>query len=854
MSLLRERLFLVDTFGLIFRAYYGRARAQVPGLRTASGLPTEAVYVFNNMLQKLLQDHEPDYLAAVWEGSGPTFREGIYPEYKANREQMPEDLAVQLPYIKELLECWNVQVLAEDGFEADDTIGSLAAQASKGAVDVWVVSSDKDLMQLVRDGVTMYNPMKDETYGPADVEEFLGVKPANVTDFLALKGDSVDNIPGAPGIGDKGAQQLIAAYGDIEGIIERAPDVKRKTYRESLENHADQIRLSKRLASLDTSGSLALDLESVRRTEADSERLLDLYRRLEFRSLASRLESGSDVEPDVALRVFESGEQFDEWLASATGPIAVAAPASGEAEGIGLSADAEESWMLPTGLASHAKALIEGGEREIWVHDWKSAIHSFRAMGWSFPRASDDTMLMAFLNDSSRTNYSLQKTVERRLGSTWKDDPAFAASRTRALRETLRPGLAGDGLEDVYEAIELPLAPVLARMEAAGVRLEPAVLSALSARLEEHIRTLSQEIHSLAGEEFNINSPQQLSKILYERLGLTAPRKRGKTKSLSTSSDILDAIASEHPIVSKVLEWRHDSKLKSTYVDALPKLVDADGRLHTTFNPTGSATGRLSSLNPNLQNVPTRTEAGKEIRRAFVPDDGAELVALDYSQIELRLLAHMSEDPKLLGAFQRGEDIHTITASEVLGIPTALIGPEERHRAKAVNFGIIYGLSAFGLSQQLGIPQRSARDYIELYFERYGVVKEFLARTVAETAETGYSRTLFGRRRPIPDLGSKNPSARAMAERIAVNSPIQGSAADLIKKAMVVADAALSREGFRSRIILQIHDELILEAPSDEVEPVAACVKEAMETAGQLAVPLQVDVKVGPNWADLQAR
>jgi DNA polymerase-1 len=860
MSVTRPRLFLVDTFGLIFRAYYGRARSAVQAMRTSAGLPTEAVYVFNNMLKRILEDHRPEHIAAVWEGQGPTFRERIYPKYKANREKMPEDLATQLPYIKRLLECWNVPVLQEDGYEADDTIGRLAVHAAERGVDVWIVSSDKDLMQVVREGVALLDPMKKTRYQSSDVERFLGVKPEHVSDYLALRGDPVDNIPGAPGIGVKGAQQLIKAYGDIEQIIQHAGEVKRKTYRESLQNNAEQIRLSKRLASLDTAGSLRLDLEGAKQRPPDPDQLLEFYRELEFNSLAIQMEATfGQQKAESEARTFESAEEFRDWLDRSSGPLAIAVLGAEErrnagtvAEGIGFSLGRGELWRLPAKFVPHARELLETGGREIWVHDWKSAIHALDALGIAFRKAADDTMLMAFLTDSSRTNYSLSKTVERRLGTKWEPDAAVAAAHTRTFRERLDGEIDKMELRPLYETVELPLVPVLARMESAGILLDPSVLANLSLRLGQDIDALGEEIHGLAGRKFNIGSPKQLGEVLYQDLGLPTPRKRGKTKAPSTASDILESLADKHPIPGKVLNWRQFSKLRNTYVDVLPKLVGPDGRLHTTFNPTGSATGRLSSLNPNLQNVPARTALGREIRKAFVAQPGWQLVAADYSQIELRVLAHMSGDPKLVDAFLSGADIHVQTAAEVLGIPTALVGPEERYRAKAVNFGIIYGLSPFGLAKQLGITRRSARDYINRYFERYGTIKAFIAETVERTKARGFSQTLFGRCRPVRDLGSRNATARRFAERIAVNSPIQGTAADLIKKAMVTTDGALRERGLRARMLLQVHDELLIEAPHDEIARVAGLVKCEMEGAAELKVPLVADVKIGPNWRDLE--
>jgi len=860
MGLVSPRIFLVDTFGLIFRAYYGRARSSVGSLRTSAGMPTEAVYVFNNMLKAMLEEQQPDYVVAVWEGHGPTFRDEIFPEYKANREAMPEDLALQLPYIERILKAWNVAVLSEDGYEADDTIALLTQQASKHGIEVVIVSSDKDLMQLVGEGVSQWNPTKDMLYKPSDVREFLGVEPSQVADLLALKGDSVDNIPGAPGIGDKGAQQLIAAYGDIEGIISHAAEVKRKTYRESLQNHADQVRLSKRLATLDTSGDLQLDLESARRKAENTDELLGCYRELEFSKLANQLESGPGGPPaEISSRTFESAEQFDEWLAAASGPVAMAVltddardPTGQPQLQIGFAAQPDQAWRLPPELLPRAKALLEAGERDICVHDWKSAIHALGEVGVGFPRAADDTMLMAFLADSSRTNYELKKTVERRLGHSGSDDAGRAANQTLALHDTIRGDIDRMELRSIYEEIELPLAPVLASMEAKGILLESQALAEFSVQLKKSIDELSSEVLELAGRDFNIGSPKQLGDILYVHLGLPQPQKRGKTKAPSTASDVLEGLRDKHAIVGKVLDWRQHTKLKSTYVDALPLLVAADGRLHTTFNPTGSATGRLSSLNPNLQNIPTRTPLGREMRKALVAPPGCQFVSADYSQVELRVMAHLSGDPNLIAAFASGEDLHQRTASEVLGILPTLVGPDERSRAKAVNFGIIYGLSAFGLAKQLNIPQGDARDYIRLYFERYSKVKQFKEDTIEQTKRTGFSRTLFGRRRPVPDLDSKNHTARSMAERIAVNSPIQGTAADLIKKAMLATDAALKQERLRARIVLQIHDSLLVETPEEEVATVSELLKAEMETVASLAVPLVVDIKTGPNMRDLE--
>ena len=864
----RPRLFLIDTFGLIFRAFYGRARSSLPSMRTAAGLPTEAVYVFANMINRLVSEHRPEYIAAVWEGRGPGFREELFPQYKANREEMPEDLARQLPYIERLLAALNVPVLAEDGYEADDTIGLLAGQASARGVEVRIVSSDKDLMQLVGPNVRLMNPMKnDALYDEAGVERFMGVKPSQVVDLLALKGDSVDNIPGAPGIGDKGARQLIADYGSVENAVARAEEVKRKAYRESLQNNAAQIELSKKLASIVTDGKLRLDLDALTLRAPDLAKLGEFYREVEFNSLLSKLEGSPAAAPaaETVERNLESAADLENWLAEADGPIAVHidARSAGDlyAGGIAFAARSGEAALLPAKTFDAAKTFLESDRPKI-VHDWKSTIHALGRRGIGLAGVTDDTMAAAFLVDSSRTDYSLAKTAARRLGAAFDKSPAQSVGFVCELRKSLADDLDRLDLRGIYGAMEMPLAPVLARMEQAGVLLDKAALAELSNDLGDKAAELEKDIHELAGRLFNIGSPKQLAGVLFTDLGLPEPGKRGKSGTPSTASEVLETLAVEHPIAAKVLDYRQFTKLKSTYVDALPEAVSpTTGRLHTTFNPTGSATGRLSSSNPNLQNIPVRTEYGRRIRAAFTAEPGRQLIAADYSQIELRVLAHLCGDETLVDAFRRGEDIHTRTAAEVFGIAPLLVGDDERRKAKAVNFGIIYGLSPFGLAKQLGIPQREAREYIERYFDRYAAVRKFVEETIDAARRTGFSKTMFGRLRPIGDLDSRNAAAERTAgnkllrlnpaERIAINSPIQGAAADLIKLAMLRVDERLRRERLQARMLLQVHDELLFEAPQSEVETVGKLAKEEMEGAASLNVPLIADIKAGPNWRDM---
>lgn len=853
------RLFLIDAFGLIFRAFYGRARSPVPSMRTSKGVPTEAVYVFLNMLRKLLSEHNPDYLAVVWEGEGPTFRDHAFEDYKANREAMPEDLATQLPLIQRLLEAMRTPIVKADGFEADDSIGALAKQSADHDIDVYVVSSDKDLMQLVRDRVWFLNPSKNNMiYDDAGVKEFMGVEPLQVIDLLALKGDAVDNIPGAPGIGEKGALQLIEAYGSVEGAMEHADEVKRKTYRESLRNHQDQILLSKKLATIDVNAPVTLDLEGLRIVEPDIDALRDLYTELEFNSLLSALEGPAPEESGTTSRIFESGEEFSAWLSDQTAtPISVWVDLTPTEElfdaSITFCAETGSAVQLRSDDRDAAKAFLEDSTQPKRVHDAKTSIHALRKVGIELNGVVDDTMLGAFLVDSSRTDYSLPKTAARVLSVQPDGDPCRSVDLVHRIGESLAPELDKMELRRAFETIELPLSRVLADMEDAGILLDRSILDVLSKKLQHEIENIETEVYKLAGREFNLNSPKQLGEVLFDELGLPAPPRKGKTKSRSTAAAVLEGLAPEHPIAQQILNYREYAKLKSTYLDALPALANPEtGRIHTTFNPTGSATGRLSSVNPNLQNIPIRTEMGREIRTAFVAPEGMKLVGADYSQIELRVLAHVSGDKALQDAFQKGEDVHTRTAAEVFGIPPMMIGAEERRRAKAVNFGIVYGLSPFGLSNQLGISMGEAKDYIEAYFELYKGVKKYMDRTIVEAGKKGYVSTIFGRRRPIPDLDSRNPSARGFAERTAINTPIQGAAADLIKLAMIQVDKRLRAEGLQARMLLQVHDELLFEAPVAEIETLSALVKREMEQVYKLDVPLIADVHDGANWRDLK--
>jgi DNA polymerase I len=722
-----------------------------------------------------------------------------------------------------------VPILEYVGYEADDVIGTLSCRAVEQGYEVVIVSSDKDMLQLVNGHVSMLNPAKDDTwYDPAKVKEFMGVEPRQVADLLALKGDSVDNIPGAPGVGDKGAIDLITQFGSVEAALDRAGEVQRKMYRESLQNNRERILMSKRLATIETNIPLSTDLGSLEVCEADNALLKHIYRELEFHSLLRELRPGEDTR---TINNSPIAEFPDEPTAVVMGEM--------------LSLCWEPGQVRTSSIAG-AKAWLEDETKPKIGIDVKSTLLGLSRAGINPRGFRDDVALYEFLLTSEPGACTLEQLAQRRLDLQARAEVAPLVLELNAL---LSPMVDARGLRKIYEEIDLPVASVLARMEETGIRVDDEELKRLSGLMETEIARLTSEIHAMAGREFNISSPQQLGKILFEDLGLPAPFKYGKGKTVSTAADVLEGLAATHEIARKVLEYRQLTKLKGTYVDALPVLMDpVTRRIHTSFNQSGAATGRLSSSNPNLQNIPIKTAVGREIRAAFVPREGWKLIVADYSQIELRLMAHLSGDPVLLEAFRNNEDIHTRTAAEVMGVPPMLVTREARNNAKAVNFGIVYGISPFGLSAQLGISRKEAETYISNYFVRYAGVKAFIDNTVAEVRRTGVTKTLLGRERPIPDMNSKNPNARGFAERTAVNSPLQGTAADLIKIAMIRIDRKLA--GTQSKLLLQVHDELVLESPPEEAEEVAAMVKQEMENVYPLDVPLLVETGIGVNWRD----
>ena len=899
----------------IFRAYHAMARQR--SMSTKAGLPTAAVYVFVNMLRKLRDDFSPAYLAAVFDVAAPTFRdtqaEAItkvrkfdiktqtfteieYKGYKANRAAMPEDLAQQIPYIRRALEAYRIPILELSGFEADDVIGTLARKAEAAAYSVYVVSSDKDMMQLVNDNVHILNPPKDNLIcDAAKVEEILGVPPERVVDVMALRGDSIDNIPGAPGIGDKGSVEIIRRFGSLEQALDRATEVEKKTYRESLLNNRDIILFSKSMATIDTQVPVELSVEAMHVGEPDVERLRQLFTELEFTSLLKELLPVVQVSEGhyEEARSAEDVQRAADSLAGAALALAVekqeaaalqaeqaeeeAADAEPEEAMLPLSEDSEQSTaqvaqptfhriaisgapgsaltikMDSTSAAEKLRSMLAADTPPKSIHDYKSAMQAFAAMNIDLQGVQHDPMLYSYLLDPTYSSHRLPEVALRRFNLKLSGELAEAADITGRLTTALGDEVRQAGLTKLYEEMDLPLVPVLARMEQAGVKIDTTALANMSAELEREIGVKAKEIHQLAGCEFNIGSPRQLGDVLFNRLNLPKPVKYGKGRTISTAVDVLEDLAEEHPIARMVLDYRQLTKLKSTYVDTLPALIDpSTGRLHTTFTQTGTATGRLSSANPNLQNIPIRTELGRGIRAAFIAEPGHLLLTADYSQIELRLLAHFSRDPLLVEAYRRGDDIHTLTASQVFGVPPLMVTADHRRQAKVVNFGIVYGLSPFGLSQNLGIEPSEAKQFISNYFEKYAGVRAFIDKTLEEARRDLKVKTLFGRMRPIPDINSKNANQRGFAERTAVNTPLQGTAADLIKIAMIRIDAALREGGLKSRMTLQVHDELVFEVPDNEIEIMRPLVRDHMEKVYDLAVPLLVEMGVGPNWRDLE--
>ncbi len=992
-------IYLLDSMAFIFRAYHAMQRSRP--MTTRTGIPTAATYVFVNMINKLRADFKPEYLAAVYDVGAPVHRHEMaaqmkdvqkfniktqqfetieYGGYKANRVETPPDLIQQQPYIRRALEAFRIPILYYEGFEADDVIGTLSCKLAEMGHRVFVVSSDKDMMQLVNENVSILNPTKDNLIlGPEGVEKVLGVPPERVVDVMALRGDAIDNIPGAPGIGDKGSVELIQQFGTVEGALDRADEVKKKTYRESLQNNRENILLSKELVTIHTSVPIEFSIDAMRTRAVDNAACRALFTELEFTTLLK------DLAPDVdavqtTYSVNASAEELAKLLAEAraAGHLAVAMAANAQAvaeeiaaegaEGAEGEVEAEpapaetmslfgaqesepvvaakvvESGGDPAcrlGLAVTAAHAVEvgldaPGLREALedaslpkqVHDLKAVLRALEPHGVMLRGDVTDVMLQSYLLNPTHGSHTLVDIAARTTSlalthQVTKENPADPKRLAEAAAAVVRlakvmgehglgireqglgigerlvdePGLGGavteemlfpvratagekqipfgddrkngkgsdagreldegSTLEEVYWKLDLPLVEVLLRMEQAGVRVDGELLREMSSRLAVTIDDLAERVYAVSGQRFNINSPKQLGDVLFNKMGLPKPMKYGKGKVISTAQDVLEELSQRtdvagHEVAAMVLEHRQLQKLKGTYLDALPVLADAQGRIHTTFNQVGTATGRLSSTNPNLQNIPIRTAVGREIRAAFVAAPGNLLMSADYSQIELRLMAHFSQDALLLDAYRTGKDIHTLTAAEVFGVDAATMDKETRARAKAVNFGIVYGISPFGLAAQLGIEQRVAKEYIARYFERYEGVAAFIERTLETVRRDQSVRTAFGRVRPIPDIQSRNPNQRGFAERTAVNTPLQGTAADLIKIAMLRIDAAMRERGLRSLMTLQVHDELLFDVVPEEADEMQELVKREMESAAEFSVPIVAEVGLGQNWRDIK--
>ena len=854
-----RRLFLVDGMSHIFRAFYA-----IRGLTDSQGHPTNAVYGFAAMLRKLIRQHRPDYLAVIFDTDQPTFRHEAFEQYKANRPRMPEDLASQLPVIREFCQAMRIPILQKDRFEADDIIGTLARKAGENRWETTIVSNDKDMFQLVNDKTQVLHQSKTDTlFDAAKVEEFFGAAPEQVVDVLGLMGDSVDNVPGAPGIGGKGARDLVRRFGSLEALLDQSEQVPRKTYRESLRNHREQILQSKELVTIDTAVPIDFSWDNLQVEEPDLDRLRPLLAQLGFQSMLKEMDGGaSPARPEPAeFQPLTSPLQLGTLLEQAR---------SASSCTCWLETDPEDSLCrsprrlaVMAGKSGWTLDLEDAGApgladlRDFWedpeigkvFYDAKPAHLALRHLGLELQGLQADAMLISYLLQPNRSNHGLSEIAFALLG---EEAPAEAGGRCATVQRLfgqLRPQLQTEELEQAYRQIDLPLVEVLAELEWNGIQVDAAALRKMSADFERTARSLTSRIYEVAGTEFNLNSPKQLGEILFERLNLPRPRRLKKSGQYSTSVEVLEHLAKDYEVPRLMLEFRRIAKLKSGYVDALPRLVDPrTQRVHPSFHQTVAATGRLSCSNPNLQNIPVRTDLGARIRSAFVAGQGCRLLSADYSQIELRVLAHLSHDPVLVDAFRKNEDIHTRTASEVFGIDPLLQTGEMRRRAKAINFGIIYGQTPFGLARELQISQGDAREFIQRYFERYRGVKQFIDEVIEDTRQSRMTRTLFGRRRQIPDIGSRNPGQRQFAERTAVNSPIQGTAADLIKLAMIRIHRELRERKLESRMLLQVHDELVFEVPDEELETLRALVKEEMEAVYSLSVPLVVDVAVGRNW------
>ncbi len=896
-----SRLVLIDASSFIFRAYHA-----IPPLTNRKGVPTNATLGFTRQVLKALKELNPTHVALAFDKESRAERQKIDPNYKANRQAMPEDLAQQFPYIRQVVEALNLPVLEVAGWEADDVIGTLARRATAEGFCVLVVTGDKDFVQIVDKDVHLYDPQNERYTDPDEVKERLGIEPKQMRDYLALIGDAVDNVPKVPGIGPKSAVELLTQFGSVDAMLERLSEVKKPKMREAIAAHRESLLRARDLVTFRTDLQLDVSIEDLKRQPPHDEQLRQLFTDLEFsallRELPAKAATGGEATgestgaaPRTAAKLPAQTEivttkEALQALAAAVReagavtlvPAYEGLPFAGLLVGLGVALKDGTTRYVPLaheGLGveqvrpADFKAALQGVLEDAAVkkggHDLKALWLLLNREGIRLRGGEDDVELLSYLLDASRRDHSVEFLARERLQVDLPELPTTSGRKARALKEhapqevalayavraeaarQLAPGLWEEleplGLTKLARELELPLVPLLARMESRGVKVDVKVLRQISDKVGADCEAKVKEIHTLAGTEFNVGSNPQLAEVLYKKLELPV-LKRGKTGP-STDQEVLEKLAEVHPLPRAIIEYRSLSKLKSTYLDTLPELA-RNGRIHTTFHQAATATGRLSSSDPNLQNIPIRTELGMEIRRAFIADEGKQLVSADYSQIELRLLAHIAEDPVLIDAFARDEDIHSRTAAEIFGVAQDQVTRDQRRVAKTVNFGIAYGLSSYGLSTRLNIPDEEARDIIERYFTRYAGIKRYLEETVRVARERGYVETLFGRRRPMADLRAKNRQVVQAAERAAINMPIQGTAADLIKKAMLAVDAELEKQGLQTQMLLQVHDELLFEAPEDEVERVKELARRCMNAVMQLKVPLKVEVGAGKTWAD----
>ncbi len=876
-------LYLIDGNSYIYRAYYA-----IRGLSTSKGVPTNAIYGFINMLLKIIREKKPDGIVISFDSPVPTERHRLYEEYKAQRPETPGDLVQQIPNIRKMISAFNIKIFELPGYEADDILGTIAKEAASKGIDVFIVTGDKDMLQIVNNRVKIYDPMKDKILDEIYINERYGIGPERITEFMALTGDAVDNIPGIKGVGEKTARELLSEFESLDDLLNNANKIRKDKLRMLVSENADIVRLSKKLVTLNTSVPIDINIEEFRLREPDWPSLLSLFGELEFGSLMKLIpsESSREISCEAVLsieRLKEITSLIKEELAfdiEATSRD----PVTANLVGISLCREEVHAFYIPVShtypevplqinkkdtLGILSKILEDEKIAKIG-HNLKYDILVLKQEGITVKGHLFDTMIASYLINPNKPNHSLEEVALEYLSyrkktfmEVLKKKSSFAevpleeaapyacddASLSLELKEILFNKLRENDLENLYLNIEMPLIHVLADMELTGVKIDTEKLSKISQELERELEGIKRRIYFLAGEEFNINSPKQLSKVLFHSLGFQ-PGKKTKT-GFSTEIGILDELAEIHELPREVINYRSLNKLKTTYIDVLPKLINPEtGRIHTSFNQTATATGRLSSSDPNLQNIPIRGDWGKRIREAFMAEGDNILLSADYSQVELRILAHLSDDDRLIEAFRNNLDIHAITASEIFGIPIDKVTPDIRRVAKTVNFGVIYGISPFGLSETLNIPRDDAKKYIEQYFNKHQSVKGYIEKTIDEARNKGYVVTLFGRRRAIAEFKSKNLNIRQQGERFAINSPIQGTAADIIKIAMIHIWKKLNDKGLKTKMILQVHDELLFELPMQEIEAVMAIVKKEMEGVMTLSVPLSVDIHYGSNWAE----